>query len=123
MDVCADGVAAGSAARRLSTGPACAWGASFGGQALVASFDETLATGVSIVANLADGNFGGAGSGAVGLVGGHVAGRVVGSVATSAYARNRMFGNLSAGQQRRVDLFSDTVTSAGSRVASRAVCR
>ena len=119
----ADGVAIGSAALGLITAPTGAGGAFFGGTALVAGVVGRVASGVSIVANLADGNFGGAGSGAVGLVGGHVAGRVVGSVATSAYARNRMFGNLSAGQQRRVDLFSDTVTSAGSRVASRAVCR
>lgn len=118
----ADGVAIGAAGLGLITAPTGAGGAFFGGTALIAGGVGRLASGVSVLANLADGNWGGAGSSAAGIVGGHIAGKVVGRVATSAYARGRMFNNLSAGQQRRVDLFSDTGASAGSRVASRAVC-
>lgn len=118
----ADGVAIGAAGLGLITAPTGAGGAFFGGTALIAGGVGRLASGVSVLANLADGNRGGAGSSAAGIVGGHIAGKVVGRVATSAYARGRMFNNLSSGQQRRVDLFSDTGASAGSRVASRAVC-
>ncbi|MCW2404420.1 RHS repeat-associated protein [Sphingobium sp. B1D7B] len=118
----ADGVAIGAAGLGLITAPTGAGGALFGGTALIAGGIGRLASGVSVLANLADGNWGGAGSSAAGIVGGHIAGKVVGRVATNAYARGRMFNNLSAGQQRRVNLFSDTGASAGSRVASRAVC-
>jgi RHS repeat-associated protein len=88
-----DGVAIGAAGLGLITAPTGAGGVLFGGTALVA--------------------------GAIG----RIAGRVVGRVATNAYARNRMFNNLSAGQERRVNALSDTAAAAGSRVASRAVCK
>lgn len=77
---------------------------------------------MSVLANLAPGNWDSAGSGVAGIVGGNIAGKFVGRVASDAYVRNRMFNNLSAGQQRRVDLLSDTGTAAGSRAASRARC-
>jgi RHS repeat-associated protein len=119
----ADGVAIGSAALGLITAPTGAGGAVFGGAALIAGGVGRIASGVSVLANIADNNLGRAGSGLLGLVGGNIAGRLVGNFATSVYARNRPFNDLNAGQQRRVNLFSDTGASAGSRVASRAICR
>ena len=118
----ADGVAIGAAGLGLLTAPTGAGGAFFGGTALVAAGAGRLASGVSVLANLADRNFSRAGAGFVGIVGGNLAGKVVGGLASKAFARNRMFNNLSAPQQRRVDLLSDTTTAAGSRVASRAIC-
>ncbi len=118
----ADGVAIGAAGLGLITAPTGAGGVFFGATALIAGGVGRVASGVAIVADLADGNYGSAAANTAGLVGGRIAGRVVGNVATSAYARNRMFNNLSAGQERRVNLLSDTATAAGSRVASRAVC-
>src|SRR5205085_8489528 len=104
------------------TAPTGAGGAFFGGTAIIAGSAGRLASGVSVLANLADRNWTGAGAGVAGIVGGHIAGKVVGRVATKAYTRNRAFNDLSAGQERRVNLFSDSATSAGSRIVFRAIC-
>ena len=118
----ADGVAIGAAGVGLITAPTGAGGVLFGGTALVAGVVGRIASSVAVVADLADRNYASAGANTAGIVGGRLAGRVVGRVATNAYARNRMFNNLSAGQERRVNALSDTAAAAGSRVASRTVC-
>lgn len=119
----ADGVAIGAAGLGLITAPTGAGGAFFGTTALIAGGVGRIASGVAVAADFFDGNYASAGANAAGIVGGRIAGRVVGNVATNAYARNRMFNNLSAGQARRVNALSDTAAAAGSRVASRTVCK
>lgn len=119
----ADGVAIGAAGLGLITAPTGAGGAFFGSTALIAGGVGRIASGVAVAADFFDGNYASAGANAAGIVGGRIAGRVVGNVATNAYARNRMFNNLSAGQARRVNALSDTAAAAGSRVASRTVCK
>jgi RHS repeat-associated protein len=119
----ADGIAIGAAGIGLITAPTGAGGAIFGGTALVAATVGRVASGVAALANLADRNYAGATADAAGIVGGAFASKAVGRVATNAYARNRTFNNLSAGQERRVGLYSESATAAGSRAASRAVCR
>lgn len=117
-----DGVALFAAGLGLATAPTGAGGVFFGTTALIAGGVGRIASGVAIVADLADGNYGSAGANTAGLVGDRIAYRIVGDAATSAYARNRMFNNLCAGQERRVNALSDTAAAAGSRVASRTVC-
>jgi RHS repeat-associated protein len=118
----ADGVAVGSAMLGIVTAPTGAGFVIFEGTAIVAAGTGRVASVVSILANAADGNYRKAGSGFAGLVGGHFVGKAVSKVATSAYARNRMFNDLSAGQTRRVKLYSETGSAAGTRITSRIVC-
>jgi len=118
----ADGVAIGSAALGLATAPTGAGGAIFGGAAIVAGLVGRGASVVQTGAYLLDGNYTAAGSSALGLIGGEAVGRIAGGLAGRFMSRNRMFGDLSAGQERRAGLFGDTAGAAGSRVASRVVC-
>jgi hypothetical protein len=119
----ADGVAIGAAGLGLITAPTGAGGAFFGTTALIAGGVGRIASGVAVAADFFDGNDAGAGANVAGIVGGRIAGKFAGKVATNAYAQKRMFNDLSASQARRVNALSDSAAAAGSRVASRTVCR
>jgi RHS repeat-associated protein len=119
----ADGIAIGSAVWGILTAPTGAGGAFFGTLAAGAGFAGRGLAVVQTGAYALDGNYRAAGASVLGIIGGETIGHIGGSLAGRFLARNRMFGDLSAGQQRRADLFGNTTGAAGSRIASRTICK
>jgi RHS repeat-associated protein len=117
-----DGVAVVSGTLGLITAPTGAGFAIFEGTALIAGGVGRLASGVSIVANLVDGNIGGAGKGAASLIGGSAAGFATKGLLGRSIASSRKFGNLSASQQRGTNVAGDGVAAGYGRIAGRIGC-
>lgn len=118
----ADTVAVASGTLGLITAPTGAGFAFFEGTALIAGGVGRLASGVSIVANLVDGNVGGAGKGAVSLIGGSAAGYATKGLLGGSIAARRAFGNLSASQQRITNVAGDGVAAGYGRLVGRIGC-
>jgi uncharacterized protein RhaS with RHS repeats len=118
----ADGTAVVAGTLSLVTAPTGAGGVFFGVTSAAAGIVGRVAATVDTVAHLLDKNYEAAIASGSGLVGGEVAGRAVGAVASKAMASKRTFGDISASQKREVKLGSDSAAAAGSRLASELVC-
>lgn len=126
----ADAASLGAAGIGLVLAPSGVGGAALGLTALGLKGVSLFANGVSMVANYQAGNTGAAVNSAIGMALGSRAGSLVGRGLGNAYSQGRMFGNLSAGQVRRVDYgsglagaLSGDVAEAGAKVACSEVTR
>jgi RHS repeat-associated protein len=108
----ADGAAVASATLGVVTAPTGAGGAFFGGAALLAGGVGRVAVGVSIVANLIDGNAQGASAQAMTFVGGAAGGFAVRNALGNSIKASRAFGDLSAGQRRAVNVTGEGTAAA-----------
>lgn len=118
----ADTVAIASGTLGLITAPTGAGFVIFEGTALLAGGVGRLASGVSIVANLVDGNVGGATKGAVSLIGGLAAGFATKGLLGRSIASGRIFKNLSASQRRVTNVAGDGVAAGYGRLVGRIGC-
>jgi hypothetical protein len=121
----ADAGALGAAGLGLVLAPTGAGGAALGLTALGLKGLSLLANGVAMVANFQAGNTGAAVNSAIGMAAGATVGGLTARGLSAAYGSGRMFGNLSAGQVRRVAYGSGltgSLTSDASEAAAKVGC-
>jgi hypothetical protein len=106
----------------LAAAPTGAGFAILEGAALLSAGVGRVASVVSIGANLADGNLGGAAQSAVSLIGGSAAGFAARGFIGRSLTNRRMFGNLNAGQRRANNVASDGVAAGYGRLVGRIGC-